>query len=151
MSFKAGRGNAGDWKDHGGHIRIDSNEARNSNSNSSKVDEAELQDRSPVTATSSRDNTITNNSKKTKGRGRLQFPRFGLDALVHESRPEGGPNEDGTFQFYKVYKRRWFGLAQLTLLNIIISWEVSVCRHFSRPLSSPSPSPSPFNAVADIM
>ena len=27
---------------------------------------------------------------------------------------------------YKVYKRRWFGLAQLTLLNIIVSWDVSI-------------------------
>lgn len=26
---------------------------------------------------------------------------------------------------YKVYKRRWFGLMQLTLLNIIVSWDVS--------------------------
>lgn len=26
---------------------------------------------------------------------------------------------------YKVYKRRWFGLLQLTLLNIIVSWDVS--------------------------
>lgn len=26
---------------------------------------------------------------------------------------------------YKVYKRRWFGLVQLTLLNIIVSWDVS--------------------------
>lgn len=26
---------------------------------------------------------------------------------------------------YKVYKRRWFGLIQLTLLNIIVSWDVS--------------------------
>lgn len=26
---------------------------------------------------------------------------------------------------YKVYKRRWFGLAQLVLLNIVISWDVS--------------------------
>lgn len=26
---------------------------------------------------------------------------------------------------YKVYKRRWFGLLQLTLLNIIASWDVS--------------------------
>lgn len=26
---------------------------------------------------------------------------------------------------YKVYKRRWFGLAQITLLNIIASWDVS--------------------------
>ncbi len=29
---------------------------------------------------------------------------------------------------YKVYKRRWFGLVQLTLLNIVVSWDVSsVC------------------------
>jgi hypothetical protein len=26
---------------------------------------------------------------------------------------------------YKVYKRRWFGLAQLVLLNIMVSWDVS--------------------------
>jgi MFS transporter, FLVCR family, MFS-domain-containing protein 7 len=26
---------------------------------------------------------------------------------------------------YKVYKRRWFGLLQLALLNIIVSWDVS--------------------------
>jgi hypothetical protein len=28
---------------------------------------------------------------------------------------------------YKVYKRRWFGLFQLALLNIIVSWDVSNC------------------------
>jgi hypothetical protein len=27
---------------------------------------------------------------------------------------------------YKVYKRRWFGLVQLVLLNIIVSWDVSL-------------------------
>jgi FLVCR family MFS transporter 7 len=27
---------------------------------------------------------------------------------------------------YKVYKRRWIGLAQLVLLNIVVSWDVSV-------------------------
>lgn len=27
---------------------------------------------------------------------------------------------------YKVYKRRWFGLVQLVLMNIIVSWDVSV-------------------------
>ena len=27
---------------------------------------------------------------------------------------------------FKVYKRRWFGLLQLTLLNIIVSWDVSI-------------------------
>ncbi len=26
---------------------------------------------------------------------------------------------------YKVYKRRWFGLVQLALLNVIVSWDVS--------------------------
>lgn len=25
---------------------------------------------------------------------------------------------------YKVYKRRWFGLIQLVLLNIVVSWDV---------------------------
>ncbi len=27
---------------------------------------------------------------------------------------------------YKVYKRRWFGMLQLVLLNIIVSWDVSI-------------------------
>lgn len=26
---------------------------------------------------------------------------------------------------YRVYKRRWFGLAQVVLLNIVVSWDVS--------------------------
>jgi hypothetical protein len=34
---------------------------------------------------------------------------------------------EGDVHEYKVYKRRWFGLVQLTLLNIIISWDVSTC------------------------
>lgn len=36
---------------------------------------------------------------------------------------------------YKVYKRRWFGLVQLTLLNIIVSWDVSA--YFFPPLFRP--------------
>ena len=27
---------------------------------------------------------------------------------------------------YRTYKRRWFGLIQLTLMNIIVSWDVSL-------------------------
>lgn len=27
---------------------------------------------------------------------------------------------------YRVYKRRWFGLMQLVLMNIIVSWDVSL-------------------------
>ena len=32
---------------------------------------------------------------------------------------------DANSAHYKVYRRRWFGLLQLTLLNIIVSWDVS--------------------------
>lgn len=27
---------------------------------------------------------------------------------------------------YRTYKRRWFGLAQLVLMNIVVSWDVRV-------------------------
>lgn len=30
---------------------------------------------------------------------------------------------------YKVYKRRWFGLVQLVLMNIIVSWDVRISHH----------------------
>jgi FLVCR family MFS transporter 7 len=36
---------------------------------------------------------------------------------------------------YKVYKRRWFGLVQLALLNIIVSWDVSRLSKSSQPPS----------------
>ena len=32
---------------------------------------------------------------------------------------------DGEPVVYKVYKIRWFGLMQLVLLNIVVSWDVS--------------------------
>ena len=48
------------------------------------------------------------------------------------TRNDGGDGGDNTelganapVTEYKVYKRRWFGLVQLTLLNIIVSWDVS--------------------------
>ena len=34
--------------------------------------------------------------------------------------------EAGDGAAYRVYRRRWFGLAQLVLLNIIVSWDVSL-------------------------
>lgn len=37
---------------------------------------------------------------------------------------EGGEARDASPMMYKLYKRRWFGLIQLTLLNIIVSWNV---------------------------
>lgn len=35
------------------------------------------------------------------------------------------PTTSTATQQYRVYKRRWMGLIQLVLLNIIISWDVS--------------------------
>ena len=32
---------------------------------------------------------------------------------------------------YKTYKRRWFGLVQLVLLNIVVSWNVRPINHQS--------------------
>lgn len=45
------------------------------------------------------------------------------EAPSDEGRENGAAAEE--VQEYKVYKRRWFGLVQLTLLNIIVSWDVS--------------------------
>jgi hypothetical protein len=36
-----------------------------------------------------------------------------------------GQREDAPVERYRTYKRRWFGLAQLILLNVVISWDVS--------------------------
>jgi hypothetical protein len=35
-----------------------------------------------------------------------------------------GSIHQGASTEYRTYKRRWFGLAQLTLMNIIVSWDV---------------------------
>lgn len=36
--------------------------------------------------------------------------------------------ESGTRPVYRVYKRRFWGLAQLVLLNIVVSWDVCALR-----------------------
>ena len=42
-----------------------------------------------------------------------------------EGEGEGnGSIHQGASTEYRTYKRRWFGLAQLTLMNIIVSWDV---------------------------
>lgn len=97
---------AGDWK--GGHMRIESNEHEPTGSSDSGKGDIELRD-----------------PKKTQGASADQQPYS--DALNEEDRSSGEEAVgDGTYQFYKVYKRRWFGLVQLTLLNIVVSWDVSI-------------------------
>lgn len=98
----------GDWKE--GHMRIESDPVADRGSGS-KGDDIELPDRTQ--------------GRSDRAPGGRRFPRLGLDALFHESRPSQDLTGDGTVEFFKVYKRRWFGLVQLTLLNIVVSWDVS--------------------------
>ena len=50
-----------------------------------------------------------------------------LEATRTRSIPEGDEAAlaNGEHVVYRVYKIRWFGLTQLILLNIIVSWDVS--------------------------
>lgn len=100
----------GDLK--GAHMRIDSDPVLGRGGSGSKSDDADLPDQSQ--------------DRSAKGLAGRRFPRLGLDALFHESRPSQELTGDGTVEFFKVYKRRWFGLIQLTLLNIVVSWDVSL-------------------------
>jgi hypothetical protein len=40
-------------------------------------------------------------------------------------RPWNRKRKSYSHAHFKVYKRRWFGLAQLVLLNVVVSWDVS--------------------------
>jgi len=52
----------------------------------------------------------------TEGESRRRWPKsFGMRRRRRAS----------SHTHYKVYKRRWFGLVQLVLLNIVVSWDVS--------------------------
>jgi hypothetical protein len=62
--------------------------------------------------------------REAKGKSSDNIELTNLD--THGSSSRGG-NEvaaAGTAQ-YRVYKIRWFGLAQLVLMNIVVSWDVS--------------------------
>lgn len=50
------------------------------------------------------------------------------EAIENAEAAPGDRGDDGAGTVvYKVYKRRWFGLLQLTLINILVSWDVSRC------------------------
>jgi hypothetical protein len=72
-------------------------------------------------------------------KGTTQIEEDVYDAPGSSSRVRGGEEEVRTSQVgsrpkpkksyshthFKVYKRRWLGLGQLVLLNIVVSWDVS--------------------------
>ncbi|KAL0941915.1 Major facilitator superfamily domain-containing protein 7 [Colletotrichum truncatum] len=107
--------------------------------NTNKVD-----DDNPATVISSHNSSDDNSAEKkiampTSGRpagpgfGKLGEEEYELrDVDTSGSRdntsgaPRGADNSsvlEGTATEYRTYKRRWFGLAQLTLLNVIVSWD----------------------------
>lgn len=55
--------------------------------------------------------------------------RLGSQDITLHDRPGDGEATasvaDGQTHEYRTYKRRWFGLVQLTLMNIVVSWGVS--------------------------
>jgi len=64
--------------------------------------------------------------------GESSTARFGEDVegARKRSRPWAKKRKSYSHVHYKVYKRRWFGLAQLVLLNVVVSWDVSVMFSF---------------------
>jgi len=48
-------------------------------------------------------------------------PNEGPSHALHVQ--ESPSNDAPATQHHRVYKRRWFGLVQLTLLNIVVSWD----------------------------
>ena len=67
--------------------------------------------------------------------------------------PSGQSEQDGILAptgespiEYKVYKRRWFGLMQLVLLNIVVSWDVSISMHWTLSMTT-----TKFTSVAFLL
>lgn len=124
-------------------MRINSNEpgASVEDTGSKKGDDLELQVRDQDTP-SDEEAVGGAGGGADRSRRKFQFPRLGLDALIRDGRPEDNGIQDGSVVFYKVYKRRWFGLVELTLLSLLVSWEVSLTLSSCLNLVSNIPLPS---------
>lgn len=121
-------------------MRINSNDpgASVEDTGSKKGDDLELQVRDQDTP--SDEDAVGGGAGRS--RRKFQFPRLGLDALIRDGRPEDNGIQDGSVVFYKIYKRRWFGLVELTLLSLLVSWEVSLTLSSCLILISDLPFPS---------
>ncbi|KAI1356187.1 major facilitator superfamily domain-containing protein [Xylaria sp. FL0043] len=47
----------------------------------------------------------------------------GTAETVENADGTAGVGDEGSGTIYKVYRRRWFGLMELTLLNLVVSWD----------------------------
>ena len=98
------------------------------------VDSMEMGDMSPQ---QTRENKIPSHVEETytdeQSNGEASGLRFSA-AGEEEVAPINGAHTE-----YRVYKVRWFGLSQLILLNIVVSWDVSIshlrCAFYTRILN----------------
>jgi FLVCR family MFS transporter 7 len=83
-------------------------------------------------------------SNEPSGYGEASAPAHGQEGdeerhvTSSKRRPWARKSKSYSHAHFKVYKRRWFGLGQLVLLNIVVSWDVSTTTIlpdvFTRPL-----------------
>lgn len=66
------------------------------------------------------DETVIPGDEMDEGRERV------LGENDHGHFGESGRGGSYSHTHFRVYKRRWFGLAQLVLLNVVVSWDVSI-------------------------
>jgi len=81
-------------------------------------------------------NSVVSSDSRELNAGAEAGAGLATDGAPRDSRGgflnDGGNGHDhnDNVLFYKVYRRRWFGLVQLTLLNVIVSWDVSQLSSF---------------------
>ncbi|KAK0708236.1 major facilitator superfamily domain-containing protein [Lasiosphaeris hirsuta] len=88
-----------------------------SSAKTGSLDEVEIEMAESPTQSSSQ------TRKRTHIAGTGAITAQGGDVFVEGHRAGAGADAGTVAVKYKVYKRRWFGLVQLTLLNIIVSWD----------------------------
>jgi hypothetical protein len=90
-----------------------------------------------------RDASHEGGARDADGAGRGESKRWGFGLLNRggrRSRRKRRGRETYSHTHFKVYKRRWFGLMQLVLLNVVVSWDVcDILQYFllSSAFSSP--------------
>ena len=92
-------------------------------------DSMEMADMTPET---SRDKNATRvETRYTDNTHNVQSSRVQSSGVDEDT----APINNGVRQIeYKAHKMRWFGLGQLVLLNIVVSWDVSDVRGHTSPL-----------------
>jgi hypothetical protein len=115
-------GMGADMRPVGSHDETRDTADNSKSDGTNSADRIELEEResggSAATASRGKNGNVTEEARQLDGAGDVVADGDGEEVA------QAVPRE------YKVYKRRWFGLVQLTLLNIIVSWGVSAIHIF---------------------